>query len=245
MKKETFSVFFACAMGALIGAFASLELATHFAYGKYFWALGALLGGFTAYGIVDFAEFRAGVVRAYRETINFGPDWESWKTFTVLSMGIAMACFSIFTPVVILRWVSVGPVSFEECIPLLMCGLPLWGFALQVSLQHRMELGIELLKHTNPISAVFWTAFGIFYGIRYILRYVPAAIVVTMRFVKRAFIYVHSDRRTICFVDAALGAAAGYFYGSAILGAMIGGLFGALNYEVVSVRWLKLVSVKS
>ena len=43
-----------------------------------------------------------------------------------------------------------------------------------------------------------------------------------------------------CAVDAMIGAAVGFFAGSAIIGALVGGLFGVLNYEVVSKRLLHL-----
>ncbi|HXK31292.1 MAG TPA: hypothetical protein VJZ94_00875, partial [Candidatus Paceibacterota bacterium] len=61
------------------------------------------------------------------------------------------------------------------------------------------------------------------------------------QFVAGVFVYVHSQRRTICFIDATIGATIGYFFGSAIIGAIAGALLGVINYEIVSVRWLRLV----
>lgn len=54
------------------------------------------------------------------------------------------------------------------------------------------------------------------------------------------FKLIHSDLRLLCGVDAMIGSAVGYFSGSAIIGAIAGGLFGLLNYEVVSKRFLRL-----
>lgn len=65
------------------------------------------------------------------------------------------------------------------------------------------------------------------------------------RFFVRTFVYVHSERRTICFVDAALGAMAGFYFGSAIIGMVVGAVLGFVNYEFVSIRWLKLVPAKA
>ena len=64
-------------------------------------------------------------------------------------------------------------------------------------------------------------------------------------FIAGVFVYVHSKRRTICFVDAALGAAIGYTFGSAIVGAVAGAVLGIINYEVISVRWLKLTPARA
>lgn len=50
---------------------------------------------------------------------------------------------------------------------------------------------------------------------------------------------IHSDLRTICFVDAGLSVLLfGYYDWNVALGAVVGGLFAAFNVEVVSKRWL-------
>ena len=66
------------------------------------------------------------------------------------------------------------------------------------------------------------------------------------RFVKYFFILIHTDELTLCAVDAAIGASLVYFWfaSSPLTGAVTGGLFGILNYEVISKRLLK-IPVKS
>lgn len=64
-----------------------------------------------------------------------------------------------------------------------------------------------------------------------------------VRFIASVFVRVHSNRRTLCFVDATLGAVSGFFLGSATLGAVVGAILGVINYELIS-RWLKLVPIK-
>jgi len=80
---------------------------------------------------------------------------------------------------------------------------------------------------------------------RFVSRVVPLIIQTVKQFAVGAFFYVHSERRKICFVDATLGATAGYFLGSAIAGALIGAILGIVNYEIVSIRWLKIVPAKA
>jgi len=46
-------------------------------------------------------------------------------------------------------------------------------------------------------------------------------------------------------VDAALGTAVGYFTGNPLIGAVAGGLLGVVNYEIITVRVMKLVGAKS
>ena len=42
-------------------------------------------------------------------------------------------------------------------------------------------------------------------------------------------------------VDAAIGATVGYYFHDPIIGGLIGGLSGFLNYEVLSIRVMKLI----
>jgi hypothetical protein len=88
----------------------------------------------------------------------------------------------------------------------------------------------------NPISFYFYILpCGI-------IRHTLSVIRAIGRFIKTFFILIHSEMRLLCGVDAAIGAGIGYFYGNPILGMLFGGLFGVLNYEVVSKRLLRLPS---
>ncbi|MDD4995459.1 MAG: hypothetical protein PHW53_03295 [Patescibacteria group bacterium] len=58
------------------------------------------------------------------------------------------------------------------------------------------------------------------------------------RFGWQVFVRIHSERRALCFTDAVIGSVAGYVAGSAIIGALAGGLIGLVNYELVTRRWL-------
>ena len=56
-----------------------------------------------------------------------------------------------------------------------------------------------------------------------------------------AFLYTHSERLKVVFVDTALGTVIGYFFGDPLIGAMAGAILHFIDYEIVSVRWLKLI----
>lgn len=73
MKRETWSIVGACALGAFIGTLVALEIAARFQYGSYFWFVGALFGGAVAYFAVDFHHFWRGVVRSYEKTVAWKP----------------------------------------------------------------------------------------------------------------------------------------------------------------------------
>jgi uncharacterized membrane protein len=42
-------------------------------------------------------------------------------------------------------------------------------------------------------------------------------------------------------VDAVFGVIVGWKFGNPLLGAIVGGVLGVINYQLVSIRWLKLV----
>jgi hypothetical protein len=113
----------------------------------------------------------------------------------------------------------------------------------------------KMLRQWNPISVIvgaarlFWIALCM---LAWLIIHIPTAIETVARgtpvvatalknFAVGVFINVHSARRKLCFVDSAIGAGIGYYFGSALIGAAAGAVLGIVNYELVSIRWLKLV----
>lgn len=94
----------------------------------------------------------------------------------------------------------------------------------------------------NPIALPFTFAWLVLYGIGMFAYNLPKMIryLDLAKKIKQVFILIHSECRTICFVDAALGTGVGLYFGSPILGAVIGGLLGLVNYYVVSIKILKI-----
>ena len=93
-------------------------------------------------------------------------------------------------------------------------------------------------KNSNPI-AVLWKAMK---ALSWAICKTPDAWNFAKRLIVSVFKEIHSDIRLLCACDAALGAAIGYFTGNVILGAIAGGIFGVLNYEIVTKRLLKIKS---
>ena len=79
-------------------------------------------------------------------------------------------------------------------------------------------------------KGIWWTAVRL-----------PSGVKTTGRFAWLIFCEIHSDVRLLCGLDAAIGAACGYFAGSVLIGLISGGVMGLVNFEVVSKRVLKLV----
>ncbi|MEK7612879.1 MAG: hypothetical protein AAB449_01900 [Patescibacteria group bacterium] len=105
----------------------------------------------------------------------------------------------------------------------------------------------RIARELNPftlVGTVVKTAPKIFASIpSWIMRVIRKGwdgVISVGRFIGYTFVYVHSERRKICFVNATLGATIGYSFGSASLGAIAGAILGVISYQVVAVWWLKL-----
>lgn len=273
MHKQSFSIGFACALGAFVGALVAMEIAARFAYGGYLWAFGALAGGIVAYVTVDFRELCTGTARAYSRTVAWRPNGLYWKALGMSLVGymtlastiaaVALAMAMVVHPVpskMLVVMVGVIASITATIMAILDCSArPTWpwpdNFTKERLLRSRRQ-GYWLLVHANPFSAGFYAVYFSMRGTLYLVRHIPAAwawcvaavpiaYATSRAFAIQAFIYVHTERRTICFVDATIGAAAGYHFGSALIGAAIGAILGVVNYELVAIKWLKLIPAKT
>lgn len=86
--------------------------------------------------------------------------------------------------------------------------------------------------------AIVGVAVGVIVGAVYLT---PRVIRIFWALAKGTFLIVHSEIRLICAVDAILGGTIGWYFGNEIVGGIAGALLGVLNYQLVSIRWLKLV----
>jgi hypothetical protein len=119
----------------------------------------------------------------------------------------------------------------------------------------------QLMLAYNPVTLfILWPAAVLWRTVLFLIPLAPkvsidlvkgcvqaarAVITCIPVFTRHLFILIHSELRLLCACDAAIGAAIGFAAGSVITGALAGGIFGLLNYEVVSKRLLGLASAKA
>lgn len=244
------SIVVTCIFGATIGAIVSLEIAELFDFGQYVWILGALLGGASAYVTVDPQHFYRGVKRAWKGVIGFRITQESIIAHLVYTGGVLIFCLSV--GVVALFVFILGAysesvfngsvLSLQECLQAglvtaicvmtFFALLAVWlyvGIASQNSLVRNEELKDAGMFGICKLNLIFWiglSIFSIFLLLRICIRSVPFV----PRLIVHTIVAVHSERRTICFMDATMGASLGYFIGSPIIGGIAGGAFGYLSY---------------
>ena len=258
MDNRTLKIFIACASGAGIGSLIALEM------GKYLWWIGLLVGGFTGYlsyeskkvveaskkamqsvRKTEFPKFSIANIRKYGKAI--GAVLLACFILAVIGFVLLMhiAVFGIFFPNIIKQTPVELLYSLSDNISLSAVMLTLVGlvcFMVAALLMYEI-LGVdddrknEALVIALAAIPIFVISLSIVYLVCKVAKFIPG-------FVWKLFILIHSDIRLLCGIDAAIGAGVGYFSGSVVVGMLVGGVFGVINYEVVSKRWLKLEPVK-
>jgi hypothetical protein len=250
--KKNMQVFVACAVGAFVGALVALEIA------RYLWWVGLLVGGLTGYLTYEVKAVGRAIKAGFYKVF----DWKApplfWSALGWRLLFAALMWFALVVVVLIPLYLlsALAPRGFLVGLAVCTC---MWGFTvlpmLSLSLgakEHERKGSVALSKELCYYFAlpliVFWhIPRGLWYGSKFLFQHAPAICkalfvkfpVLLARFVRFVFLAIHSERRVLCGVDAMLGAAVGYFAGSALIGAVAGGILGVINYAVITERVLK------
>ena len=242
---RTLKVFLACAFGAGIGAMIALQI------GGYLWWIGMILVGYLSY---EFKAVLMAIVYAWKKIVDESKSNQELKGIfwgLIFLSGAAASACAIFT--MDQEITSKTPAIGYLTLYLLGTWLCALLFALiSTRKQEFEELSSKqkmLILSLSPILfCTFWpVAFPLI--VAKLLFSNARALFKTLlaigHFFKMVFVQIHSEVRLLCLFDAGIGAAIGYYFGNPLIGALAGGCLGALNYEVVSKRVLKLVPIKS
>lgn len=241
-------VFMACALGGGVGALVALQM------WQPLWWVGMIVGGLTGYLTYEFNEVCRAVLLAWQKVTGWRPVCESWKTFFRLlpavavgpALSISLFIAVITVPFVVLESAEKGEVDLSMyCYSVGFVFVFLSGLIARVDVQVVVD-GKKSLQEVLAVywaGSVFWIALRAVKAVKNGPRLVARTAVVVAKFLWQVFILIHSEMRLLCGLDAAIGAAIGYWLGNALIGALAGGIFGLVNFEVISKRWLKLVPI--
>lgn len=243
-------IFLACALGAFTGSLVALSV--H----PYLWWVGLIGGGLVGYLSYEFREVVAAIQTAWLEIVGYKP---SWKDLT-RQLWVGFAFLTTFATVVSVAvgWALLLSFFDHRGDSLALLFVAIFGFLFGVvalsparrwcemeSLSRQEAKRIVLL--VNPLSMLvywpMWTLWRTSVVLRRVIPLIPSLFTKAAGGVRlfstTVFRLVHSDLRLLCGIDAAIGTVVGYFTGNALIGALAGGVFGLLNYQVVSVWLLK------
>lgn len=263
MDRHAQKVFIAVALGIGLGILTGRAIG-----GPIAWLLGALIGGGSAYVLfAPIAAIRA-IPAAYRAARGWRLTSEQWELFRWHLWAVLAVFTSVLAAVFTLAWFDKDPKYIEMLYDWVRIGELTLIFGLIAGLctlaladvrvppddwfirrgHGHMERELEILRFIamNALLPVllFWHLPRSLWWIATVA--IPAIAVFAVRFGKQWFVLIHSDLRTLCLADAFLFAGIGILVGGPILAWMVGGgAFGVLNYQVVSLRILKLRPVRS
>jgi len=259
---ESGKIFFAVALGAFIGSFLALDVLTLAPWLEL--AIGMATGGLTGYFAYDFKSTVLAVPKAWKKTKkNFGET--RWKLIlqalwqgTVFSSGLFVIYFllgvlSSTAPGAIFDSWLIGGVVMGVLLTLAMGGLIVFiTFDTKdclIEIEWKRFNFVKIYLVYAPLilwKAISWLAKNFIPSLLGALWLIAVTLPCCLgSFVGHFFVLIHSDIRLLCGTDAAIGVAVGCVLGNAPLGAILGGLWGVLNYWVVSVKILKLAPARN
>lgn len=254
--ERTAKIFISCALGALIGTMVALRL------NGFFWWIGLLVGGLVGYLSYEFKEVIAAFHQAWQEATGWRLEKGWWE---VLGLGVLTFLITAVTAVLFLIPIYLWPetkglasaaVVFSGVIGglggLVLTSAGITFLIIQLdtpedkfNYKRDVEDVKRVLKFLNPIALCFYLIpvlipVRLFRLVKIIIPKIPNAVAVLLVFVKKFFLLIHSDIRLLCGVDAAIGTAIGYYADNVIIGMLAGGVFGIVNYQIISIKILRL-----
>ncbi|MFA6588688.1 MAG: hypothetical protein WCT08_06550 [Patescibacteria group bacterium] len=251
-------VFSACALGALLGTLIASQ------FTSLFWLVGPLSGGIFAYLAYDFQVVKQNARLAWQRV------W-GWQLTRAKAKKIGLITLSSFFGLV---WLGLAYISAETlslsaeanqligvlispCLLFIcVCGTVI-SFAMlipEIVNGQDKEMVRWLLVFTNPLTffevtipyLTCWIIYKSCKNRKRIFSELGMAVVDIGKFILIFLKLTHSQIRLTCLVDATIGAIAGHLLGNNLLiGALVGGILGVLNFEILSKRVFKLVSMRS
>lgn len=257
----------ACAFGAFIGSIVALEL------NQYWWWLGLLAGGGFGYLSYEFKTFLWAIPVAWNSVIHWHLDRKFWKNFVYFFMCQTSVYSTAFLAFAFLMYIASLPedqgtdfflftIKFILPFPLLIMAIVFaihFSYGTEEDIQkNRVEIK-NFLTRANPFIVYFYyVPKYVSMAIWFVVRHIPSlfasigrgfakiglAFPKLFKFVWTVFKFIHSEERVLCAFDAAVGAGIGFAYHNALVGMLAGGIFGVLNYEILSKRVFKLAPEK-
>jgi hypothetical protein len=246
---RTAKVFLSCFIGAYIGGVIARSINPHL------WWLGAIVGFGVGYLAYEFEKVIAAAPVAWERTINRNWNWHPdrgwWRAYfkRVISIGNMMANITVAIFGIAL-WQVRGDAVFRQGGFSVMAIYFVMGYV--TSLAIALDSGNGIPNAVNPVRFYCWSTpkFIIFTILPAIPEIFGALLALAgtilgaiKTFLVALYRLTHSELRLLCGLDAAIGVAVGHYFGNVIAGAIIGGFWGVLNFELVSIRWLKLAPV--
>lgn len=247
----TAKVFISTALGSAIGTLIALQFGV-------FWFLGVIIGGAVGYLSYEYQQVIEAIQDA-RETVILPKLTDVRKDLreACLAMPARVTrltkrfCFVLFGFTGILTLINLfyGAIflgiekSWNQVVSNLMTAVSIVGIfiaslSLIEALSNRTDEQLsEFAREWNIFAWLIALLRGVKHGISFLWSHSGSWLRLLCRLSKQVFATIHSEIRLLCGVDAMIGATIGYQWNNPLIGALVGGLLGVLNFELISKRF--------
>ncbi len=260
---RTFKVFFACSLGAFLGTCVALQV--H----HYFWWTGMIVGFLVGYVSYEVKTVGTAMKDSWTSLHYWQPDFSWWKDVASYAyyQSITISTFVGAVTGLMVLLSQAGSTTYPHHSTayqivfsfVLLEGIGVLCMTLGFISWRRksIEDGRQILENArsdawefNPVRFYGFTIWA--FLVKNLWKAVPKVFMFCKTtlpnfckhvgvFCYTVFRMIHSEMLLLCGTDAALGTIIGYWTGNAVVGMIVGGLFGVLNYEIVSKRILHIV----
>jgi len=239
--------FIICALSAGIGTL--IALSVH----PFFWWLGMIAGGGVAYVCCVYRKIIPACKQAWQWVYQHPPDWQK----IVNGFWISLAFIGFFSSIIIAA-IAITEISellslseLTAIISAVFVAIIMSVAFLQIMVwEDKGKISLPKIAWlTSPICIlVYWPIYSFVLLFRFLKEHssailqkvVKEKIPSMLKFIKLVLVQMHTEEALSCLFYAALGSAIGFFAGSVLIGALSGGVFAVIFYEVVTKRILHL-----
>lgn len=254
MPQTARKIGFVSAACAAIGVLLAWGAKLQFNFGLWIVFVGGLASGGLAWLMYDFAGVIAGVKQAWSDLRGWEPDRKKFKRFfKIWSHTTVIASGPLSWAIGTLYFICFGFYAQGDQSPEIVAFVGLSVFVLffmgmmSAALLEDPDIDIGRLGKgaliMNPVvfpfTAIYCLAKGLIWLAPKVLCRIATFFTFLIQLLARAFILIHSEERRICFTAAMIGSMFGlmscYFHGQAffgaLIGAVVGGALGHLEYR--------------
>ncbi len=259
---RTLKVFIACVLGAGIGTLVALQLHPYLLW------IGLVAGGLVGYLSYEFKTVCKAIPLAWKATSAHKPNILKVKVFFSrfllgfsegMTLSVTVLIFVMVISLAIPTILTSGtkPITNSKMLGILLIYATIFSTLMgvvsasqekydKVLLDERLRPNLQDAWMFCPVMVYgYWLPKGVYKAICFMPKLLQwlwtTGVPFVGHFIGHLFILIHSDIRLLCGIDAAIGTTIGYFTGSVIIGALVGGIVGVVNYEIVSKHILHLI----
>lgn len=265
---KSLKIFLACFIGIICGSLVLSKITGQFSFSRLI--IGMIVGGPLGYLAYDFKTVIKRIPKAWNVVSAWRPNLRNFGRIFLAGIGLSPWFGALIGIMLLMEGFKEAKVGFIITSFSIFAGFFCWAICslFQKDMHDMMKEACAIFWKHNIISTCFYhlpirlpkAIAWLRKKISPIIPQIPGFLLKTLlkillapvrfmkslfRFIKTLIVMIHRDERLVCMFDAMFGIVLFYFWGKLIPSAIIGGLFAVLNWQIISVRILRLAPSKA